>query len=123
MFNLKGKVALITGSARGIGKSIALGFAKQGADIVINDLNAQEASKTVEEIKKAIQEAEASCVNEVLDVGGGKVDVLVMDVYPKRSVKKALKELGIVCIISLLIMIVVMLLDNGWGLIITTLLK
>ena len=52
MFNLKGKVALITGSARGIGKGIALGFAKQGADIVINDLNAQEASKTVEEIKK-----------------------------------------------------------------------
>lgn len=50
---------------------------------------------TVEEIKKAIRDAEASCVNEVLDVGGGKVDVLVMDVYPKRNVKKALKELGI----------------------------
>jgi DNA-directed RNA polymerase subunit N (RpoN/RPB10) len=28
-------------------------------------------------------------------MGGGKVDVLVMDVYPKRNVKKALKELGI----------------------------
>ena len=41
--------------------------------------------------------------------------------WPKP--KKALKELGIVCIISLLIMIVVMLLDNGWGLMITTLLK
>lgn len=50
---------------------------------------------TVEEIKKAIREAEVSCVNEVLDMGGGKVDVLVMDVYPKRNVKKALKELGI----------------------------
>lgn len=50
---------------------------------------------TVEEIKKAIKEAEASCVNEVLDMGGGKVDVLAMDVYPKRNVKKALKELGI----------------------------
>lgn len=50
---------------------------------------------TVEEIKKAIQEAEASCVYEMLDMGGGKVDVLVMDVFPKRNVKKALKELGI----------------------------
>lgn len=50
---------------------------------------------TVEEIKKAIREAEASCVYEVLDMGGGKVDVLVMDVFPKRNVKKALKELGI----------------------------
>lgn len=51
---------------------------------------------TIEEIKKKIQEAEASCVNEIMDyMGGGQVDVLVMDVYPKRNVKKALKELGI----------------------------
>jgi hypothetical protein len=49
---------------------------------------------TVEEIKKCIREAEASCVNEVLDMGGGRVDVLVMDVFPKRNVKKAFKELG-----------------------------
>ena len=49
----------------------------------------------VEEIKKRIQDAEAACVYEVLDIGGGKVDVLVMDVFPKRNVKKALKELGI----------------------------
>lgn len=51
---------------------------------------------TIEEIKKKIQEAEASCVNEILDFcDGSKVDVLVMNVYPKRNVKKALKELGI----------------------------
>ena len=51
---------------------------------------------TVEQIKKRIQEAEASCVNEIIDyMGGGEVDVLVMDVYPKRNVEKALKELGI----------------------------
>lgn len=53
MFSLKGKVALITGSARGIGKGIALAFAKQGADIVINDLfNQDEAEKTAQEIRK-----------------------------------------------------------------------
>ena len=51
---------------------------------------------TVEQIKKRIRNAEASCVNEIMDyMGSGKVDVLVMDVYPKRNVEKALKELGI----------------------------
>lgn len=36
---LEGKVALVTGAARGIGKSIALAFAKEGADIAFTDLN------------------------------------------------------------------------------------
>jgi len=38
MFDLTEKVALITGASRGIGKSIAIALAKQGADIIINDL-------------------------------------------------------------------------------------
>ena len=54
---------------------------------------------TVEQIKEKILDAEASCVSEIMDyMDGGKgekVDVLVMDVYPKRNVEKALKELGI----------------------------
>ena len=36
---LKDKVALITGGAQGLGKSIALAMAKEGADIVICDIN------------------------------------------------------------------------------------
>jgi NAD(P)-dependent dehydrogenase (short-subunit alcohol dehydrogenase family) len=36
---LKNKVALITGSGSGIGKAIAIGFANEGADIVLNDVN------------------------------------------------------------------------------------
>lgn len=50
---------------------------------------------TVEEIKKRIQDAEAACVNEALDMGSEEGYVLVMDVYPRRNVEKALKELGI----------------------------
>ena len=47
---LKGKVALVTGGARGIGRAIALLFAREGADTVIADVNLQEAEKTAGEI-------------------------------------------------------------------------
>jgi len=49
--HLKDKVALITGGARGIGKAIALLFAQEGADIIIGDVNIEEASKTCLEIE------------------------------------------------------------------------
>ena len=52
---LEGKVAVITGAARGIGKAIALKFASEGADIAFTDLVIDEngkANKVVEEIVK-----------------------------------------------------------------------
>jgi 3-hydroxybutyrate dehydrogenase len=48
---LKDKVAYITGSASGIGKEIAVLFAREGAKVVIADLNKQAADATAEELK------------------------------------------------------------------------
>ncbi len=46
--NLKGKVALVTGGAAGIGRAICLALAAQGADIAVMDLNAEGARDTAE---------------------------------------------------------------------------
>jgi len=48
---LKDKVAVITGSARGIGKAIAVTMAKEGAQIVVSDINADLAAATAKEIE------------------------------------------------------------------------
>lgn len=53
MGKLSGKIALITGASRGIGRGIAVEMAKQGAQVVINYSKDDEgANKTLEEIKK-----------------------------------------------------------------------
>lgn len=51
-FSLKGKVAIVTGGSRGIGKAIALGFAEAGADVVV-------ASRTMPDLEKVAREIEA----------------------------------------------------------------
>jgi 3-oxoacyl-[acyl-carrier protein] reductase len=48
--NLDNKVALVSGSGRGIGKAIALKLARSGAHVVVNDLDADVARATAEEI-------------------------------------------------------------------------
>ena len=49
---LKGQTAVVTGGARGIGKEISLVLAREGANIVIADLIAEQSEETAEEIKK-----------------------------------------------------------------------
>ena len=61
---LDGKVALITGSGRGIGRSIALKLASEGARVVVNDLDADPAQETVKVIREAGGQAVA-CVGSV----------------------------------------------------------
>jgi 3-oxoacyl-[acyl-carrier protein] reductase len=58
MFDLTGKVALVTGGSRGIGRAIALGLAGQGASVAVNYVsNATAASEVVQEIVKGGREA------------------------------------------------------------------
>ena len=49
---LKDKVAVITGGGRGIGRDIALGYAHEGAHVVINDIDAETAAQTAADVAK-----------------------------------------------------------------------
>ena len=61
---LDGKVALVSGSGRGIGRAIALKLASEGARVVVNDLDAEPANETVSAIRAAGGQAVA-CVGSV----------------------------------------------------------
>ncbi|MCF8208063.1 MAG: SDR family oxidoreductase [Rhodoferax sp.] len=61
---LEGKVAVITGSGRGIGRAIALKLASEGARIVVNDLDAEPAQETIQAIMDIGGQA-VSCVGSI----------------------------------------------------------
>jgi NAD(P)-dependent dehydrogenase (short-subunit alcohol dehydrogenase family) len=84
MFQLNGKKAIVTGAGSGIGKAVALLFAKQGAEVHVVDLNAESANSTVQEIidnngTAKAQVLDVSAQQEVRNVFDniGQVDILV----------------------------------------------
>jgi NAD(P)-dependent dehydrogenase (short-subunit alcohol dehydrogenase family) len=64
---LKNRVALITGSAHGIGRGIALAFAREGAKIVLNDLHREPSTGQAADVARLVAEA------------GGEVEVCLGD--------------------------------------------
>lgn len=65
---LKEKVAIVSGSGRGIGREIALKLAREGAHVVVNDLDSEPAAKTVEDIRRDGGQAVA-CAGSVTEKG------------------------------------------------------
>jgi len=63
MGQLEGKVAVITGAGNGIGRQVALDFAKEGAIVLVNDVNRSAADETVAMIREAGGQAEANYGN------------------------------------------------------------
>ncbi len=86
---LQDKVAIVTGGGQGIGRQTALTFAREGAKVVVADLNEESCGKVVEEIQAAGGQALAVSVNvanaesvdamvaATKDWGGGRIDALV----------------------------------------------
>ncbi|WHX25429.1 SDR family oxidoreductase [Virgibacillus halodenitrificans] len=92
---LQGKVGIITGSAAGIGRGIALAMAKEGAHIAIVDINEEKGKQTLEEInahtegalfirdiskKENVEEIVTEVVNKF-----GKLDILVNNAHASRQ--------------------------------------
>ena len=68
MNKLDGKVALVSGSGRGIGRCIALKLASEGARVVVNDLDEEPAQETLELLRSTGTEA-MSCTGSVVEPG------------------------------------------------------
>lgn len=86
LFRLDGKIALVTGAARGLGKEIAMGLAQHGASLVLADVESPE--KTAEQIKRkgarcSAVKTDVSDEAEVKDLKAqaieayGRVDILI----------------------------------------------
>jgi NAD(P)-dependent dehydrogenase (short-subunit alcohol dehydrogenase family) len=88
-FSLKGKTAIVTGGGRGIGRAIAIGFAKAGAKVVVTSRKVEDLEATVKDIKSfggvafAVQSHLGKMVEiqKMVDTAmeklGGRIDILV----------------------------------------------
>ena len=96
---LKNKVAVITGGAQGIGRAIAVGMAREGAKVVVADLQSEKAGSVADEVKilggdalgfevNVADESSVKRLAEATFAEFGRVDILVNDagVYLKSSV-------------------------------------
>ena len=81
MGKLAGKVAIISGSGRGIGRALALKLASEGANVVVNDLDAGPAAETVAAIKAAGGKAVACVGNVTAEDFGERFVKMAIDTF------------------------------------------
>jgi len=79
MGKLDGKIALVTGGAQGIGKAIALALAREGAQVVVSDINLEKARETCQEIESLGKKAVA--------VGGSVADAKAAEAMVEKTVE------------------------------------
>jgi gluconate 5-dehydrogenase len=101
-FDLSGRVAVVTGSTRGIGLGLAVGLAEQGADIVITSRSQADCETTAESIRELGRRALAKCCDvtdgrsierlaHAAETEFGRVDILVNNAG--SAFRKAAEEL------------------------------
>ncbi|WP_269524638.1 SDR family NAD(P)-dependent oxidoreductase [Coraliomargarita parva] len=139
-FSLKGKTALVTGSSRGIGRSILLGLARLGANVVVHGVRAGEAAESVLAEAKALGVEAQFVAGDLSAPQGGKacaeavlaavrqVDIVVLNA--SIQVKKAWLEqtpediegqlrTNFIASLEMLQVLVPPMKENGWGRILT----
>ena len=100
-FSLDGKVALVTGGSRGIGKAAALGLARAGADVVVASRKLPDLEKVAEEIrglgrKSLAVEAHVARVEQINNLVSkvkeefGRIDILVNNAGTNPTMDQAL---------------------------------
>ncbi|MDD5038046.1 MAG: SDR family NAD(P)-dependent oxidoreductase [Dehalococcoidales bacterium] len=90
MGKLDGQVAIVTGASRGIGKAVAIEFAKQGAKVAI-------AARTVEQLKSGLPGTISETVDAIKAVGGKALAIktnVMEESEVDAMVKKVLSEWG-----------------------------
>ena len=72
---LGGKIALVTGASRGVGRAISVAFAQEGAAIMLAARSSQKLNETAEEVRRA----------------GGKAESVITDLSREEAIKKLVK--------------------------------
>jgi gluconate 5-dehydrogenase len=97
LFDLHGRIALVTGSSRGIGNALAVGLAQAGAKVIVNSRNEDDVNAAVAELRAAGYEAEGAAFDvtnaeqveaaiAAIETAVGPIDICVNNAGIQRRV-------------------------------------